>query len=102
MASNAFYDADTGIIKITSTADDGCKRPCSDTLVHVYYAGSLDTFGNRILHPPKSLLMVRHLDSSDSGSSGSEDGGVRGLEMKVQLSEQNKAYHQIEGGSRRL
>lgn len=28
MASNAFYDADTGIRGITSTADDACKRPC--------------------------------------------------------------------------
>jgi hypothetical protein len=60
--------------------------------------GSLDTFGNEILHPPKSMVISRGMSdpSNPSASDDPEDPEGDGrLEKRIQLTQTNRAYHQV-------
>lgn len=54
----------------------------------------MDGLGKQILHPPKSLAMTRH--GSDDVGPVEGDQVEKGLEMRVKLSEQNRAHQQVE------
>lgn len=59
----------------------------------------MDSLGKQILHPPKSLVMTRHLDSGDDVAAMDGDQVEKGLEMRVKLSEENRAYQQVDNNT---
>lgn len=54
----------------------------------------MDSLRKQILHPLKSLAMTRH--SSDEVGPVEGYQVEKGLEMRVKLSEQSRAYQQVE------